>query len=122
MGFLDGLFGLTSNIFSTNKAVQSQRETNAANRQLVQDQNAFNELMWNKNNQYNSLAEQKKRALQAGFNPAILSGQNSVSATPVVQQGIAHQQSNAQTYMAGGQQALNALSLFYDADVKKQQG
>ena len=121
MGLLDGILGLAGTLYSTNKAVQSQRETNDLNRQLVQEQNEFNEKMWNKNNEYNSLAQQKYRALQAGFNPAILTGQNSVSATPVVQQGIAHQQSNAQTYMAGGQQALNAFALMYDTEVKKQQ-
>lgn len=116
-----GAFGLASTAIASHQAYKSTIETNKANRELVDMQNQFNESMWNKNNQYNSLSEQKKRALQAGFNPAILTGQNSVSATPVVQQGIAHQQSNAQTIMAGNQQALSAMDLFNSALVKGQQ-
>lgn len=113
--------GLAGTAISSISARKSTQETNRANRELVDLQNQFNEKMWNKNNEYNSLAQQKYRALQAGFNPAILTGQNSVSATPVVQQGIAHQQSNAQTIVAGNQQALSAMDLFNSALVKGQQ-
>lgn len=113
--------GLAGTAIASRQARKSTQETNLANRELVELQNQFNEKMWNKNNAYNSLASQKQRALQAGFNPAILSGQNSVSATPVVQEGIAHQQSNAQTIMAGNQQALSAMDLFNSALVKGQQ-
>lgn len=116
-----GVLGLASTAIASHQAYKSTQATNKANRELAIMQNQFNEAMWNKNNHYNSLSEQKKRALEAGFNPAILTGQNSVSATPVVQQGIAHQQSNAQTIMAGNQQALSAMDLFNSALVKGQQ-
>lgn len=116
-----GAMGLVGTAIASHQARKSQQETNRANAELVEKQNEFNEAMWNKNNEYNSLASQKNRALQAGFNPAILSGQNSVPANPVVQQGIAHQQSNAQTIMAGNQQALSAMDLFNTALVKGQQ-
>lgn len=113
--------GLAGTAISSISARKSTQDTNRANRELVDLQNQFNEKMWNKNNEYNSLASQKYRALQAGFNPAILSGQNSVSATPVVQEGIAHQQSNAQTIMAGNQQALSAMELYNSSLLKGQQ-
>lgn len=116
-----GVLGLGATAIASHQANKSTEATNRANKELVEMQNQFNEKMWHKNNEYNSLAQQKYRALQAGFNPAILTGQNSVSATPVVQQGIAHQQSNAQTIMAGNQQALSAMDLFNSALVKGQQ-
>ena len=80
--------GGISSAISSHKASQSVDRTNQTNIELQKQQNEFNERMWEKNNEYNSLAQQKYRALQAGFNPAILSGQNSVSATPVVQQSL----------------------------------
>ena len=80
--------GGISSAISAHKASQSVDRTNQTNIELQKQQNEFNERMWEKNNEYNSLAQQKYRALQAGFNPAILSGQNSVSATPVVQQSL----------------------------------
>lgn len=116
-----GVTGLIGTAIASHQARKSTQETNRANAELVDKQNQFNVAMWNKNNAYNSLSSQKQRALAAGFNPAILSGQNSVSATPVVQEGIAHQQSNAQTIMAGNQQALSALNLMNDAMLKGQQ-
>lgn len=116
-----GVTGLIGTAIASHQARKSTQETNRANAELVEKQNQFNEAMWNKNNEYNSLSSQKNRALQAGFNPAILTGQNSVPASPVVQQGIAHQQSNAQTIMAGNQQALSAMDLFNSALMKGQQ-
>ena len=76
--------GGISSVISAHKASQSVDRTNQANIELQKQQNEFNERMWEKNNVYNSLAQQKYRALQAGFNPAILSGQNSVSASEVL--------------------------------------
>ena len=108
-----GILGLGSTALASHQAQKSTDATNRANKELVEMQNQFNEKMWNKNNEYNSLAQQKYRALQAGFNPAILTGQNSVSATPVVQQGIAHQQSNAQTIMAGNQRGVSEDNDYY---------
>lgn len=116
-----GITGLIGTAIASHQARRSTQDTNRANAELVDKQNQFNEAMWNKNNEYNSLSSQKQRALSAGFNPSILSGQNSVSATPVVQEGIAHQQSNAQTIMAGNQQSLSAMDLFNSALVKGQQ-
>lgn len=111
--------GGISSAISSHNASKSVDRTNATNIQLQQQQNEFNERMWEKNNEYNSLAQQKQRALQAGFNPAILSGQNSVSATPVTQETLPRMLSKSDIYMAQGQQALNALDLMGNTYLKK---
>lgn len=111
--------GGISSMISSHNASKSVDRTNQANIALQQQQNEFNERMWEKNNEYNSLAQQKQRALQAGFNPAILSGSNSVSATPVTQETLPRMMSKADVYMAGGQQALNVLDLMGNTYLKK---
>lgn len=111
--------GGISSAISAHKASKSVDRTNQANIELQKQQNEFNERMWEKNNEYNSLAQQKQRALQAGFNPAILTGQNSVSATPVTQTSLPRMMSKADVYMAGGQQALNVLDLMGNTYIKK---
>lgn len=111
--------GGISSMISSRNASKSVDRTNQANIQLQQQQNEFNERMWEKNNEYNSLAQQRQRALQAGFNPAILTGQNSVSATPVTQTSLPRMMSKADVYMAGGQQALNVLDLMGNTYLKK---
>lgn len=111
--------GGISSAISAHKASKSVDRTNQANIELQKQQNEFNERMWEKNNEYNSLAQQKQRALQAGFNPAILTGQNSVSATPVTQTSLPRMMSKADVYMAGGQQALNVLDLMGNTYLKK---
>lgn len=111
--------GGISSALSAHSASKSVDRTNQANIELQKQQNEFNERMWEKNNEYNSLAQQKLRALQAGFNPAILTGQNSVSATPVTQTSLPRMMSKADVYMAGGQQALNVLDLMGNTYLKK---
>ena len=74
---VQGGLSLGATAIASHQAQKSTDATNRANKELVEMQNRFNEKMWNKNNEYNSLAQQKQRALQAGFNPAILTGQNS---------------------------------------------
>ena len=71
--------GGISSAISSHKASQSVDRTNQANIELQKQQNEFNERMWEKNNEYNSLAQQKYRALQAGFNPAIFWSVSSIS-------------------------------------------
>ena len=74
-----GILGLGSTALASHQAQKSTDATNRANKELVEMQNQFNEKMWNKNNEYNSLAQQKYRALQAGFNPAIFWSVSSIS-------------------------------------------
>lgn len=67
---------------------QLVREANAANRANLEYQNAFNLDMWNKQNEYNSPANQLKMYKQAGINPlAVLGNLGSVSAASSLQSG-----------------------------------
>uniref|UniRef100_A0AAU8B364 DNA pilot protein n=2 Tax=Dulem virus 235 TaxID=3145712 RepID=A0AAU8B364_9VIRU len=49
----------------------SQSKANKANYRLMQEQNAYNEKMWNLNNAYNTPLMQRQRLEEAGINPAL---------------------------------------------------
>lgn len=66
---IGGLFGSKSNKNTNQQNLQIARETNAMNKQLFYANQAWNEEMWNKQNEYNTPAAQAQRMLDAGFNP-----------------------------------------------------
>lgn len=55
-----GLFGSKSQEAANKANLQIARETNELNRQMFDDQMAFNERMWNQTNAYNSPENQRK--------------------------------------------------------------
>ena len=64
---------------------QSVKETNAANKEINQMNNAFNQMMWEKEKEYNSPLAQMQRLQQAGINPAFAYSNgvsNTVSSAP----------------------------------------
>lgn len=73
---LSGLFGHSS----SSKALKAQQAENEKNRQhnlyLANLQNKWNMEMYDKNNAYNTPAEQRKRLAQAGLNPDMFYGGN----------------------------------------------
>ena len=75
---LGGLFGGKSNQSAQDKAnatnLQIARETNQQQYQIFQEQNAFNERMYNQMQQYNTPAAQMQRYRDAGINPYIAAG------------------------------------------------
>lgn len=75
---LGGLFGGKSNQSEIDKAnatnLQIARETNQQQYQMFQEQNAFNERMYNQMQAYNTPAEQMQRYQDAGINPYIAAG------------------------------------------------
>lgn len=74
-GLLD-LFGAAD----TNKAnLQIARETNQQNRELFNQQLAWQEDMWNKTNAYNDPSHQVELLQKAGINPAAVYGNGSTS-------------------------------------------
>lgn len=103
------LLGLGASNKAAKASLQATRETNATNERLVKEMNAFNALQQDKQNEYNSLKQQKKRALEAGFNPNILSGNNSLPSSVVTQSQIAGQSSGADILM---QKGLSQASIF----------
>lgn len=114
---LGSLFGMGASNSAAKASLQATRETNATNERLVKEMNAFNALQQDKQNEYNSLKQQKKRALEAGFNPNILSGNNSLPSSVVTQSQIAGQSSGADILMQKGlSQASMFQSLGHSAD------
>ena len=75
---LGGLFGGLSNKSQVDKAnatnLQIARETNQQQYQMFQEQNAFNERMYNQMQSYNTPAAQMQRYQDAGINPYIAAG------------------------------------------------
>ena len=77
--------GAVGSLYGADKAAQTarkDREFNAEQAQLDREYQTqerlatqeWNEQMWNKNNEYNSMSSQMQRALEAGVNPNALLG------------------------------------------------
>lgn len=75
---LGGIFGGASNSSANREAnltnLAIARETNQNQYQMFQEQNAFNERMYNQMQQYNTPAAQMQRYQEAGINPYIAAG------------------------------------------------
>lgn len=52
--------------------LQAQRETNQSNRDIAEQNNKFNERMWNLQNEYNTPEMQRARLEAAGLNPYLM--------------------------------------------------
>ena len=74
IGALGGVFG---SLFGK----KSQDDTNKASKELAEYQYSKNLEMWNRQNAYNTPANQVKRIKAAGLNPALLYGSGSVANT-----------------------------------------
>lgn len=73
---LGGIFGSSAN----RQNVALQRETNEQNYKIFKENQAWQEDMWNKQNEYNLPENQVQRLLAAGINPSSVFGNG--SATP----------------------------------------
>ena len=71
---LGGIFGSSSQSSANRTNLQIARETNQMQYQMFQEQNAFNERMYNQMQQYNTPAAQMQRYNDAGINPYIAAG------------------------------------------------
>ena len=69
---IGGLFGSSGSRYAARKQLQAVRETNEANLQIAQQNNAFNERMWNMQNEYNTPSAQRARLESAGINPYLM--------------------------------------------------
>ena len=123
---LDGLFGAIGNVASSAIAYKSQQATNKSNQQMMKDQMAWQEEMWNKNNEYNTPEQQVERMKSAGLNPVStqmangtsIDGAGSSGAPPGVYQMIPNQD----PMQAAGNFArsfADASSLLQDAIFKR---
>ena len=66
---IGGLFSSGGSHYAARKQLQAVRETNQTNLQIAQQNNAFNERMWNMQNEYNTPQMQRARLEAAGLNP-----------------------------------------------------
>lgn len=111
---IGGLFSSSGSRYAARKQLQAVRETNQMNYQIAQDNNAFNERMWNLQNEYNTPSAQRARLEAAGLNPYLmLDG----SSTGVAQSAPSADQTGTQvapdvgSTIAGGYQSMgNAIS------------
>lgn len=69
MSILPALIGGLGSVASAGLNLIGQSNTNKQNLALARQQNAWNEQMWNKNNEYNTPAAQLQRMKDAGINP-----------------------------------------------------
>ena len=69
---IGGLFSSSGSRYAARKQLQAVRETNQMNYQIAQQNNAFNERMWNLQNEYNSPTAQRARLEAAGINPYLM--------------------------------------------------
>lgn len=69
-GLFEGLGSLFGGIAQGSYNLQSVKETNAANQRINMMNNQFNQMMWEKEKEYNSPLAQMKRLQEAGINPA----------------------------------------------------
>lgn len=69
---IGGLFSSAGSHYAARKQLQAVRETNQMNWQIAQQNNAFNERMWNMQNEYNTPEMQRARLEAAGINPYLM--------------------------------------------------
>ena len=69
---IGGLFSSSGSHYAARKQLQAVRETNRTNWQIAQQNNAFNERMWNMQNEYNTPQMQRARLEAAGLNPYLM--------------------------------------------------
>lgn len=110
---ISGIIGSSAQNSANETNVALQRETNAQNYKMFQEQLGFTENMWNKANEYNTPANQRTRYEQAGINPymalgAITGGNAQTASSPSPNPAVSPQvtpnmaMSSAMANMANG--------------------
>lgn len=69
---IGGFLSSSGSRYAARKQLQAVRETNQMNYQIAQQNNAFNEHMWNLQNDYNTPSAQRARLEAAGINPYLM--------------------------------------------------
>lgn len=82
---IGGLFGVGSQSDTNRMNLQIMREQNAFNERMLHEQQQFAVDQWNRQNEYNLPKNVAQRLLEAGINPASMSG---ASATPAGAVGL----------------------------------
>lgn len=104
-----GLFSSSGSRYAARKQLQAVRETNQMNYQIAQQNNAFNERMWNLQNEYNSPTAQRARLEAAGINPYLMldgSSTGVAQSSPVADQSGTQVAPDVGSTIAGGYQSM----------------
>ena len=111
---IGGLFSSSGSRYAARKQLQAVRETNQMNYQIAQDNNAFNERMWNLQNEYNTPSAQRARLEAAGINPYLMLNGSSTGvaeSAPTADQTGTQVAPDVGSTIAGGYQSMgNAIS------------
>lgn len=111
---IGGLFSSSGSRYAARKQLQAVRETNHTNYQIAQDNNAFNERMWNLQNEYNTPSAQRARLEAAGINPYLMLNGSSTGvaeSAPTADQSGSQVAPDVGSTIAGGYQSMgNAIS------------
>ena len=111
---IGGLFSSSGSHYAARKQLQAVRETNQTNYQIAQDNNAFNERMWNLQNEYNTPSAQRARLEAAGINPYLMLNGSSTGvaeSAPTADQSGTQAAPDVGSTIAGGYQSMgNAIS------------
>lgn len=111
---IGGLFSSSGSRYAARKQLQAVRETNQTNYQIAQDNNAFNERMWNKQNEYNTPSAQRARLEAAGINPYLMldgSSTGVAESAPTADTSGTQVAPDVGSTIAGGYQAMgNSIS------------
>lgn len=111
---IGGLFSSAGSHYAARKQLQAVRETNQTNWQIAQQNNAFNERMWNKQNEYNTPQMQRARLEAAGLNPYLMldgGSAGTAESAPTADTSGTQVAPDVGTTIAGGYQAFgNSIS------------
>lgn len=75
-GIIGGIANLAGSAINAYSQYKMNQQNIQAQKDMQSSQNAWNEQMWNKNNEYNTPTAQKERLEEAGLNPAFYMGNN----------------------------------------------
>lgn len=115
MSLLGGIIGAVgalgsgvASIFGAKENRRAQQETNRANIELAKYQNEWNLQQWNRENAYNTPAEQMKRLRQAGLNPNLAYGHGTVDNVAASSPSAA--QMKVEPYLGNSQDIQSTIS------------
>lgn len=111
---------LLGNLFGAKSQSDANKQNFEYSQRLLQQQMDYNTEMWNKSNEYNAAAQQRKRLEEAGLNPYLmLQGGNAGSAVSAL--GVSPNAPQAQASRFDFSGIANAANSIYDNAVKNAQ-
>lgn len=108
---IGGLFSSSGSKKAAKYQLQAVRETNQANRDIAEQNNKFNERMWNLQNEYNTPQMQRARLEAAGLNPYLMMNGGSAGiaeSAPTADTSGTQVAPDIGSTIAGGYQALGS--------------